>query len=84
MGMGQRKIGKNGLFHFNVMLSLDSFFGGNGYPLLFQTGESWQGKLLVDRQHPHVYFRNYQLLTLMHLTKKREYLFIWVTLENLP
>jgi hypothetical protein len=57
MGMGQRKVGKNGLFHFNVMISLDPLTeGGNGYPLLFQSGESWNGKPLVDRQHPHDLF----------------------------
>jgi hypothetical protein len=27
--------------------------GGAGYPLLFQTGESWQGEKLHDHQHPH-------------------------------
>nr|WP_199083242.1 hypothetical protein [Pedobacter sp. ASV19] len=39
------------------MLSLDRFTeGGSGYPLLFQTGESWKGVALVDRQHPHDLF----------------------------
>lgn len=57
MGMGQRKVGENGLFHFGVMLSADRLTeGGNGYPLLFQTGESWKGNPLVDRQHPHDLF----------------------------
>src|SRR5580658_6426541 len=27
-----------------------------GYPLLFQTGESYNGQPLVDRQHPHDFF----------------------------
>lgn len=53
MFMGQRKTGSKGLLRFSSMLSLDRLFGGNGYPLLFQTGESWQGQPLVDRQHPH-------------------------------
>ncbi|MBO9730857.1 MAG: hypothetical protein J7623_19615 [Chitinophaga sp.] len=57
MLMAQRKIGKKGLFHYNVMMSLDRLTeGGRGYPLLFQSGESWQGKPLVDRQHPHDLF----------------------------
>ena len=56
MAMGQRKIGKTGLFHFNTMFSFDAWFGGNGYPLLFQTGESYNGKPLIDRQHPHDLF----------------------------
>jgi hypothetical protein len=57
MAMGQRKVGAKGLFHFNVMLSTDPLIdGGYGYPLLFQTGESWQSKPMVDRQHPHDLF----------------------------
>ena len=30
--------------------------GGSGYPLLFQTGESYHGSPLVNRQHPHDLF----------------------------
>lgn len=57
MAMGQRQVGRNGLFHINAMFSTDALVaGGNGYPLLYQTGESWQGKPLVDRQHPHDLF----------------------------
>lgn len=57
MLMGQKKVGKKGLFHFSSMLSLDPVIeGGRGYPLLFQTGESYKGEPLVDRQHPHDLF----------------------------
>lgn len=57
MGMAQRKIGSNGLLSFKTMLSLDRLTeGGNGYPLLFQSGETWEGKPLVNRQHPHDFF----------------------------
>lgn len=57
MLMGQRKVGEKGLFHFSAMLSPDPVIeGGKGYPLLFQTGESYKGKPLVDRQHPHDLF----------------------------
>ncbi len=57
MVMAQRKIGRNGLLHIGGMLSLDRLTeGGGGYPLLFQSGESWKGKALVDRQHPHDLF----------------------------
>lgn len=27
-----------------------------GYPLLFQSGEAYQGQALIDRQHPHDFF----------------------------
>jgi hypothetical protein len=54
MFMGQKKAGEKGLFHFSSMFSLDPIIeGGKGYPLLFQTGESYKGVSLVDRQHPH-------------------------------
>ncbi len=57
MGMGQRTVGQRGLFRFSAMLSLDPLtVGGAGYPLLFQSGETWKGKPLVDRQHPHDLF----------------------------
>lgn len=57
MAMYNRKIGQNGLFHFSGMLSLDALTVGNsGYPLLFQSGEAYKGKALVDRQHPHDLF----------------------------
>ena len=56
MAMGQRRVGTKGLFHLNAMFSLDPLFGGDGYPLLFQTGETYNDKALVDRQHPHNLF----------------------------
>ncbi|WP_041257921.1 hypothetical protein [Fibrella aestuarina] len=57
MGMAQRTVGKRGLFTAKLMVSLDPLTVGNGgYPLLFQTGESFRGQPLVDRQHPHDLF----------------------------
>src|SRR5690606_29169406 len=57
MAMGQTKVGKRGLFRFSAMLSLDPLtIGGAGYPLLFQSGETWKGVPLVDHQHPHDLF----------------------------
>ena len=54
MGMAQRKIGQNGLLLFRGMISIDPItVGGDGYPLLFQSGETYDGKPLVNRQHPH-------------------------------
>lgn len=54
MFMGQRNVGSKGLFRFSTMLSLDPItVGGDGYPLLFQTGETYKGQPLIDRQHPH-------------------------------
>lgn len=57
MGMGQTNVGSRGLFRFSAMFSLDPVIaGGKGYPLLFQSGETWKGQPLVDRQHPHDLF----------------------------
>ncbi len=57
MGMAQTKLGENGLFEFSSMFSLEALtIGGAGYPLLFQTGETWEGEPLVDHQHPHDLF----------------------------
>ncbi|GAB2791189.1 hypothetical protein GCM10027275_40170 [Rhabdobacter roseus] len=54
MGMAQRQVGQNGLLTLRGMMSLDRpFDGGAGYPLLYQSGETWRGVPLIDRQHPH-------------------------------
>jgi hypothetical protein len=54
MGMAQRQVVNNGLLTIRSMVSLDRLFdGGAGYPLLYQSGETWQGQPLIDRQHPH-------------------------------
>lgn len=56
MAMAQRPVGQRGQIAFKSMISLDPLFGGNGYPLLFQTGEAYKGEPLIDRQHPHDLF----------------------------
>jgi hypothetical protein len=55
--MMNKKIGEKGLLNATAMISLDRLTeGGKGYPLLFQSGETWKGHRLVDRQHPHDLF----------------------------
>jgi hypothetical protein len=55
--MVTHKVGENDVLAFHAMISLDPFtIGAGGYPLLFQTGETYNGKPLVDRQHPHDLF----------------------------
>jgi hypothetical protein len=57
MIMAQPPRDARGGFSFRGMFSLDRLTeGGGGYPLLFQTGESWNGRPLIDRQHPHDLF----------------------------
>ena len=56
MGMASRPLGKGELM-LRTMLSLEpATVGKRGYPLLFQTGETYRGAPLVDRQHPHDFF----------------------------
>jgi hypothetical protein len=69
MAMGQRRVGNKGLFHFNTMFSLDPLFGGEGYPLLFQTGETYKDQPLVDRQHPHNFFSELSIAYTQSFTK---------------
>lgn len=69
MAMGQRQIGEKGLFRFSAMFSLDPLFGGEGYPLLFQTGETFNNKPLVDRQHPHNLFSELSISYTQSFTK---------------
>ncbi|MEO7316709.1 MAG: hypothetical protein ABIW47_16075 [Ginsengibacter sp.] len=73
MFMGQRNVGKKGLFRFSTMLSLDPLtVGGAGYPLLFQTGETWKGNPLIDRQHPHDLFSELSVSYTQELSKKTD------------
>ena len=53
MFMARRAL-PNGAFGLRVMISADPLMGKNGYPELFQTGETADGvHPLIDRQHPH-------------------------------
>ncbi len=56
MNMARRRLG-SGELDLRVMLSLDpATVRPQGYPLLFQAGETFEGKPLVDAQHPHDFF----------------------------
>ncbi|MES2647945.1 MAG: hypothetical protein V4717_13780 [Bacteroidota bacterium] len=84
MLMGQRNVGQRGLFHFNTMFSLDPLtVGGEGYPLLFQTGETYNGKPLVDRQHPHDLFSELSVSYANALSKQSD-IFIYVAYPGEP
>jgi Heavy metal binding domain len=57
MAMYSHPLWNDAQFGSRLMMSLDPLTeGGRGYPLLFQTGESWNGEPLHDRQHPHDLF----------------------------
>ena len=57
MAMFSHSLGENSQLGFRSMMSLDPLTeGGRGYPLLFQSGETWHDQPLHDRQHPHDLF----------------------------
>ncbi|HVS80379.1 MAG TPA: hypothetical protein VHE60_01435 [Pyrinomonadaceae bacterium] len=56
MPMAYHKLG-NGTLQLRGMFSAEPFtFPPGGSPLLFQTGETYKGQSLIDRQHPHDLF----------------------------
>jgi hypothetical protein len=56
MLMAMRQIGR-GTLHLHGMMSAEPLtIGGGGYPLLLQSGETYKGAPLHDRQHPHDLF----------------------------
>ncbi len=57
MAMYSHPLGDSAQIGARLMMSLDPLTeGGRGYPLLFQSGESWHDQPLHDRQHPHDLF----------------------------
>jgi hypothetical protein len=57
MAMYSHPFSDNTQLGLRLMMSLDPLTeGGRGYPLLFQSGESWHDQPLHDRQHPHDLF----------------------------
>jgi hypothetical protein len=53
MFMARRQVSE-GVIGLRAMMSLEPTMGSRGYPLLFQTGETANGRdPLIDRQHPH-------------------------------
>jgi hypothetical protein len=60
-----------GRFQARTMLSLDPWTVSNrGYPLLLQTGETYKGEPLHDRQHPHDFFMELGVLYQREITKR--------------
>lgn len=74
-------IGKIG---YRSMYSLDPLMGKRGYPLLFQTGETYDGiHPLIDRQHPHDFFME-EALTYSFAEGEKNSLFSYFALPGEP
>ncbi len=61
-----------------AMISLDPITeGGYGYPLLYQSGETWHGQPLHNRQHPHDLFSELSVTYSTKVSKDRSaYLYL--------
>jgi len=57
MAMYSHRLGKRAQLGLRAMVSLDPIIErGYGYPLLYQSGETYRGRPIHDRQHPHDFF----------------------------
>lgn len=84
MGAARRDLDYGGVLNFRAMLAPDPFMGKSGYPLLFQAGETADGKtLLRDRQHPHDLFMELSASYAHPLTEK-DSVFIYAGLPGEP
>lgn len=70
MLMAMHPLGR-GLLHLHGMASAEPLtVGARGYPLLLQTGESYRGVPLRDRQHPHDLFMELSAMYEFPLTRR--------------
>lgn len=70
MVMEQRKLGRGAVL-FRQMLSAESLTAPHGgFPQLFQTGETYHGQPIVDKQHPHDVFGELSLTYTVPLNQR--------------
>jgi hypothetical protein len=75
MAMEQHRL-FSGTLLFRQMFSAESLTSPHpGFPELFQTGETYHGKPLVDHQHPHNVFAELAMLYTVPVSKKVSWLF---------
>lgn len=84
MGMGVRPLSERSRLSARIMLTGEPLTeGGDGYPLLFQTGETYEGTPLVDWQHPHDLFAELSL-TYSHTFSERVGYFVYLAYPGEP
>ena len=75
MAMEQHRLG-SGTLLLRQMFSAESLTSPHpGFPLLFQTGETYHGQPLVDHQHPHNVFAELSVLYTVPVSEKVSWLF---------
>ncbi len=84
MAMYSRPLTNKTQFGFRLMTSLDPIIErGYGYPLLFQSGETFGGEPLHDRQHPHDLFAELAV-TLSHKFDDKQSVYFYAGLPGEP
>jgi hypothetical protein len=69
MASAMRPMGQRAIVQFRGMFSAEPLtVGRQGYPLLFQTGETFRGQSLIDYQHPHDLFMELSAQVLYQFT----------------
>ncbi|MBS1797037.1 MAG: hypothetical protein JSS81_24635 [Acidobacteria bacterium] len=76
MAMYSKPLTKRSQLGLRVMLSLDPLIErGFGYPLLYQSGESYRGAPIHDRQHPHDFFSELSASYSFRVSEKQSFFF---------
>ncbi len=84
MAMYSRPLTNKTQIGFRVMASLDPVIErGYGYPLLYQSGETYRGEPLHDRQHPHDLFSELAV-TLSHKFDDKQSVYFYAGLPGEP
>ena len=84
MAMYSRPLTNKTQFGFRLMTSLDPIIErGYGYPLLYQSGETFGGEPLHDRQHPHDLFAELAV-TLSHKFDDKQSVYFYAGLPGEP
>ena len=84
MAMYSRPLTNKTQFGFRLMTSLDPVIErGYGYPLLYQSGETFRGQPIHDRQHPHDLFSELAV-TLSHKFDDKQSVYFYAGLPGEP
>jgi hypothetical protein len=76
MFMYSKPLTKNSQIGLRAMISLDPIIErGFGYPLLYQSGETFRNEPIHDRQHPHDFFSELSVSYSYKFSDKRSFYF---------
>lgn len=74
MGSCEVPVWENSAFQFRAMLTAEPLTApAGGFPQLFQTGETYRGREIVDAQHPHNFFSELSVAFTQRLSENFRY-----------